>query len=172
MTDNFRIVDGLHLHADQTVINQNAAADRDILGQILIGDRNTSFVTLNFIRRQRKYLPSFERHMTVFERTDTNFRSFRVQHGRDRQPQLIADAADLVVITLMAFVCAVREVEARDIHACLHQRRNQMLLEQIRSHGANDFRLSDRRVHQAASIHKVPSSMAKPMLLYHKPPLL
>lgn len=89
-------------HPNQTVVNQNAAADGNVLRQFLVGDGH-AFVALHLVSREGEQLAILQRDTPIFERTHANFLGLCIQHG-DRQPQFIADAADFIVIMLMRFI--------------------------------------------------------------------
>ena len=146
--DDIRPINAFHLHPNQTVVNQDAAADGNVLRQFLVGDGHALFVALHLVSREGEQLAVLQRDTPIFERTHANFRALGVQHCGDRQPQFVADTAYFIVIMLMRFISAVREIEACDIHARFHQRRNQVLLKQVRAHRADDFRLANRRIHE------------------------
>lgn len=109
--DDVRPINAFHLHPNQTVVNQNAAADGNVLRQFLVGDGHALFVALHLVSREGEQLAVLQRDTPIFERTHANFRALGIQHRGDRQPQFIADAAYFIVIMLMRFISAVRKLK-------------------------------------------------------------
>lgn len=68
--DDVRPIDAFHLHPNQTVVNQNAAADGNVLRQFLVGDGHALFVALHLVSREGEQLAVLQRDTPILnERT-------------------------------------------------------------------------------------------------------
>ena len=140
--DDVRIRDLIDAHADETVIDEDGAADRHILRKALVGDGAAGLIAQDLLGGQGELLTGLEFHGAVLEIAQADLRSLGVQEGGDRKIQLLAHLQHLVKALLVLLVGAMGKIEAGDIHAGLHQFADGLLVIARRSECADDLGLS------------------------------
>ena len=93
----------------------------DVLDQIFVCDGNLLLVPLDLTGGEGKALVFFQFHRTLGKGTDTDFRPFGVQHGRDGQMQLPAKAFDCFQPFSLLLMGTMGKIETGYVHARFHQ---------------------------------------------------
>ena len=94
VTDDGMPADLPDLENQQTVVDQNGISDTDLLGKVLIADRNALRIAYAVIRCKRESITVVQQDLVVFKGTDTVLRSLGVEHDRNGQVQRLADFFD------------------------------------------------------------------------------
>jgi len=74
-------------------------------------------VALHALGREGENIAVGKRDLSLLERPDPVFRSFRIQHDGDRQSELFPDLFDDIDFFLMILMRAVRKIQPHHIHA-------------------------------------------------------
>ena len=97
----------------QSVIDHDGVTGADVLGQPRIVDAADLVITGNIPRGQRIHGAVLDFHGAARERAQTPLRALGIQHGRNRQAELLAQAHDLLKTLPVLLVVRVGEVEPR-----------------------------------------------------------
>ena len=141
---NIGIADFINAQLDQAVIQHDAAAGLDIVGQVLVGDGADLVGALDIAGGQGELLAGGQLLHTVLELTQTNLGTLGVQHTGNGQIQLLGKGAHLVKAALMLLIVAVGKVETGNIHAIFHQLTQDPRLIGRRTHRADNFRFAHK----------------------------
>src|SRR5690606_29929978 len=98
---NLGALDGFYRQADQAVVDKNGGADRNIVRQIAVRNRNASAITQNLLGCQRNGIPCYQFDRLFFQLAEANFRSFGVKQDRNGRAELdvrLANVDDAVAM--------------------------------------------------------------------------
>ena len=141
---NIGIADFINAQLDQAVIQHDAAAGLDVVGQVLVGDGADLVGALDIAGGQGELLAGGQLLHTVLELTQTNLGTLGVQHTGNGQIQLLGQCTHLVKAALMLLIVAVGKVETGNIHAIFHQLTQDPRLIGRRTHRADNFRFAHK----------------------------
>ena len=134
--------DGCDLEDHKTVIDQHRVADGQLLGKAGVADADDGLVTLDLARGKGEGISVLQDNALVFEGTDPVFGAFGIEHDRDREVQLRADLADHVKFLLMLLMCAMGEIQARDVQSGAAHFGEDLRGAACRANGTDNFRFS------------------------------
>ena len=141
--DDVFVFDLVDENLDKSVGEEKFIAGLDFGVEIFVADGNVSFIAGLIGLREDEFVAGGERDRAVFEFAEPHFRSLGVEDQRDDFFRLLCGFADAVDAHQMPFVIAMREIEARAVHAVLDE-----LFDDTRSIGRRTLRADDLRLLQ------------------------
>mmetsp|Transcript_2924 Transcript_2924/g.7466 ORF Transcript_2924/g.7466 Transcript_2924/m.7466 type:complete len:243 (-) Transcript_2924:23-751(-) len=135
--------DGLHLQRQRTVGAKDDVPRLDRLAELLVAQGEARLVTLEaVIRHEFQFLARDEVNLAaLLEEAGADLRALGVQKDGHGLATLLASVTDPLHHGAMRLVVAVREIEARDVHARLYELHQRLHRGLVRAHGANDLAL-------------------------------
>ena len=143
--DDVGVGDFLDGQLDQAVVQHDAAAGLDVVGQVLIGDGDDVLGALHLAGGEGEGLAGLQRLGTVLKILQADLGALGVQQGGDGLVQLLTDGLQSIETALVLLVGAVGKVEAGDVHPVLNQPPQHAFLVGGGAQGADDLGFAHMR---------------------------
>ena len=142
--DNVCVANLVNAQLDQTVVQHDAAAGLDVVGQLLVGDGADLVGALDIAGGQGELLAGGQLLHTVLELAEADLGTLGVQHTGNGQIQFLGKGTHLVKAALMFLIVAVGKIETGNVHAIFHQLTQDPRLIGRRTHRADNFRFAHK----------------------------
>ena len=100
----------------QSVVDKHLIAHTELIGKILIADRNARLVSLDIIGSEHKAIALTEDGFLIFKGAYTVLGSLGIEHYRERNAELASHRLDKVNLLLMLLVSAMGKIQSCDVH--------------------------------------------------------
>ncbi len=130
---------GGHFEIDLAVVEFDVHARLHFFDNLRIVDEDPSLVAVDADRREDKGRSVFEGHASIGEFSDANLEPGEVEEDCDRHLEPLCYFADEFDVGFVLVVCAVRTVDARDIHARFDHVSKGLFVRRRRSDRRNDL---------------------------------
>ena len=132
-------LDGVDHQAHLAVVDQDAVTDRGVLGQRLVGGRDSVVAAFAIVDGDPHRFAVGPVRRPRRETPEPDLRALQVGEHTDRAAGGVGGGPHAVVGGLVIGVVAVTEVHSGDVHSGLHQRQNHLVRVGCRAKGADDL---------------------------------